>query len=439
MPAIVQSLEGYATVQYQLVVGHKQTLTFNAEVVTFVDAEIKDDVYGIGTGLHTFRTLDPAFLESVKQAMSSADPVMDFRLGFGSPQQTYWLPWQRHIIVKYYAKFEGIATAAGHLLVFQTANNLVRLERSNKVVSRKGAISEIVKAIAEENKMESVVEPTEGKFMLYQSFVDDTRFILDRLLPRAINTKGRGGYYFFIRDNVIHFHTPDYQSTARQMNYYDVFGTELAIHDDSQDPALWDSGLAGIRVIAHDPYTGQTQEVASKPDKALRLADSIYQFSSVNNGQWNIPYHLSFNPPSETDAIAQYRYQTARQHTFRCVTTLSKTISVRHGDLLNLIVTQQSDRASSYGGYYYVTTAAHVVKKQAVSSMYTLERGELRGQDQSFSTQDAQKQLVADTKAPGQDPNILEVQSSEVTKGAGKQSSATTFTVVADANTGKPL
>lgn len=433
MAQIVQSGEGYASVEYQLIVAGK-TLSFNSQVVTFVDAEIKDSVYNPSTGLHTFRTLDPAFLESVKEAMTNADPVMEFRVGFGSPKQTYWLPWQKHIILNYFAKFEGIADSSGHLLVFATSNDLVRLERANKVLARKGTVAEIVKAIATENKLDSVVEATDGKFMLYQCFIDDTRFIRQRCLPRAITTKGRGGFLFFIRDNVLHFHTPDYQTSVRQMNYYDVFGTSLTLQDTSQDPRNWDNGVAGLRMIAQDPYTAETQEIESKPDNALRLADSIYQYGNVNNGQWNMPYHLSFNPIVEVRALAQYQYALARQQVFRCSVSVDKTIMIRHGDLLNLSVTQQNQKASSHSGYYYVTGVGHIIKKEAVNSTYMLERGEFRGQSQNLSVQAADQQIVQDTKAPGQDPNIIEAQSSELTKGAGKQSSARTFTVVADAN-----
>lgn len=438
MPEIIQSREGYATVEYKLVLSGKRTIDFDPTRVTFVDAELQNDIYTKGFGLHTFRTLDPLFLDSVKVAMSNADPLMEFRLGFGSPTNTFWLPWQRHIITKYSARYEGIATAAGHFLVFGTADSLIRYERANKVVARKGTIAEIVKAIADENGLESVIEPTDGKFLLYQAFLDDTRFLRHRCLPRAINKNGRGGYYLFIRDNVLHFHTPDYQSNVRQMNYYDVFGTELTINDCSQEPELWDSGVAGMRVIGHDPYTGQTQEISSVPDNAMRLSDYIYQFGNVYNGAWNMPYHLSANPPVEVSALAQHGYQRARQQIFRTSITLDKTIAIRHGDLLNIGIVQQNSGASSHSGYYLVTGTAHMVKKQAVTSVYTLERGEFRGSVQSLSAQNTQNQLTPEAKAPGQFPNILEVQSSEATKGAGKQSSAKTYAVVADVN-GNPL
>lgn len=439
MPQVIQPREGYASVEYKLILGDKKTINFDPARVTFENAEIKEDVYSHAQCLHTFTTIDPQFLDAVKVAMSSANPLLEFRIGFGTPTDNYWLPWQRHIITKYIARYEGIGTAAGHMLVFQTADALVRYERSNKVAAHKGTITEIVKAVADANAIPSVIEPTDGKFLLYQSFQDDTRFVRHRCLPRAINRHGRGGFYFFIRDNVLHFHTPDYQTNVWQMNYYDVFGTELSVTDLSQDPLLWDRGVAGARVIAHDPYTGQTQEVLSQPDKAMRLSDYIYQFSDVNNAEWNIPFHLSINPPVEVTAMAQCLYQRTRQQVFQTGIKLDKTIVIRHGDFLNLSIAQQNNQASSHSGYYLVTSVFHMVKKQSVTTSYTLERGEFRGSTQSLSAQNARDQLLPESKAPGEFPNILEVQSSELTKGAGKQSSAKTYTVVADANTGKTV
>src|SRR5574337_60555 len=245
MAQTTQPTEGYARIEYKITLDQKRVLTFDPNVVTFVDAEIKDDVYGVGTGLHTFRALDPQFVENLRQVMANANPLLEFRIGFGSDPAFYWLPWQKHIIVTPQSKFEGIGNAAGHLIVLSSANNLVRMERSNKVLARKGLISEIIATIAQENSLDAVIEPTDGKFILYQSFLDDTRFIRQRCLARAITVKGRSGFYFYIRDNVLHFHTPDYQGNVLDLNYYNVFGTELLVHDASQDPILWDSGVAG--------------------------------------------------------------------------------------------------------------------------------------------------------------------------------------------------
>lgn len=431
----VQPTEGQATLQYQVILSGKRTLVFDEGRVAIEEAELHDSVYGEGRGIHIFSTQDPAFIEALREAMSDADPVLEFRLGYGA-QAKYWLPWQQHTIVKYSANFEGIGNSAGHRIVLVTANALTRVARISKVRAHSGLISDIVKAIATENKLEMVVEPTDGQFLLYQSFCDDVDFVDNRLLPRAINAKGRGGFYFYIRDNILHFHSPDYQTSAKELNYYNTFGTGLNVSDLSQDPSLWDNGIAGIDVTEYNPETGRTRLVKNDPNRSLRLADSLYQFSNIKGGQLNVHRHRSFNPPVESSALAQFKYQRTRQQVFRTSVNTSKLIGIRHGDLLNLIVEQQAAKASSHGGMYYVAATTHMIKKQAVTSAYTLERGEIKGQDQSVSTQNAQQQLVPLSKAPGDTPNIAEIQGSDITRGAGKQSSARTFTVVADANKG---
>ena len=438
MSASVQPTEGTATVQYKLVLAQNRTITFDQSKLSSFDAELKDDVYGNGTGLHTFQTSDPSFVEALRQAMSDANPKLEFRLGFGSPNGMYWLPWQQHLVVRYSAIANGVGNSAGHLVVIVTANSLARMARSARVAAYRGTIADIVNKIAANNNLDTVVQPTDGPFMLYQCLADDAAFIRQRLLPRAISTSGRGGFYCYIRDNVLHFHMPDYQATVSHLDYYGSFGTQVETQDRSEDALLWDAGVAGARVISYDPLTGKTRGVPSDPDSALRLADTLYQFQNVANGQRNIPQHRSFNPPVEDAALAQSAYQWARQRIFVCDIHLEKTISIRHGDLLNLSLVQQVTKASSYSGYYFVTSATHIVKKSAVHSVYTLSRGELRGQDQSLSTQSAQQLLLPASKAPGVFPNLLETQSSELTKGAGNYSSAKTYTTLADANTGNP-
>lgn len=425
--------------QYQLVLPDKRTLTFDPTQVTFHSAEYTDTVYGDGLGMHTFSTQNPDFLDRVRQVMSTGSPLMEFRLGYGSPNNMFWLPWQRHLICSYAANFVGIAPASGHLLVFNTKHQFAKIERSIKVVARQGTISEIVRRIADENQLEAVIESTEGRFLLLQTYMDDITFIMERLLPRALTAKGRGGFFCFIRDNVLHFHTPDYQSSVQQLNYYDTFGTALNLVDVSQTERAWDAGVAGTCVIAHDALTGQSKETKSRPDNALRLADTIYAYESVSNGQLSLPYHHSSNPMAEVTALAQHSYQRARLSALQCTFSVDKLINIRHGNLLNLVLTQQSSKASSHSGFYYVIGACHVIKKQAVNSTYTLYRGELRGTDQSLTVQRAQQQLIPETKAPGQDPCLPSVNSSERTRGAGNRTSATSYLTVADAQTGLPL
>jgi len=436
MAAPLQPGEGFAQVQYQMALPQQQFQTFDPEQVSLVEANLRDDVFGDGSCIHVFQSNNVAYLTMLQNAMSNGNPLLMFRLGFGPATGMYWLPWQQHIVTRHYAKFQGIGDTAGHLLVVHSSNSLVRIRRTQRVLSRKGLISDMVSAIAQANGLKAVVEPTDGKYLLMQAFTDDTTFLLKRLLPRAINQQGRGGYFCFILDNVLHFHTPDYQASVKKMDFYGSYGSSLEANDYSEDSALWDAGIAGARVVAADPYTGDSKEFLSDPAKAVKLAHSIYQFDNVDNGQRNQAYHLGQNPVSELNALAQFRYQHARLQTFRSVMVLQKTINIRHGDLLGLAVTQEGNRTSEYSGYYYVTSAAHTVKKSLVTSVYTLNRGETELKQTGLATQNSQDQLVSQNNAPGVTPNIISLQSSALTKGSGNTTSATTLLAVADAQTG---
>lgn len=435
MATIIEPTEGTAQVQYQIALSKQKYLNFEPESVSFIEASIQDSVFGRNWAEHTFRSADPAFISGLKNAMTNADPVLLFRLGFGGTNPL-WLPWQRHLITDYYSKAQGISDTAGHLIVLKSDSQLTRMRRSNRVLCRKGTISSIVAAIATSNGLESVIEATDGEFSFIQNFIDDTRFIGERLLRRAINKQGKGGYFFFIKDNVLHFHTLDYQGSVKQIDYYTAFSSAFESSDLSQDPRLWDEGISGTRVVVHDPYTGQSKEIISDPAKAVKLADAIYQYSKVENGDWNVPCHLNTNPLTEAYAISQAHYQHARMGTFKTAITLQKTILIRHGDLLNIVLDQQNHRSSDNAGYHYVVATAHTVKKGQVISVYTLQRGETQAQRGTLTTQTANLQLTPETKAPGITPNIIELQSSMKTKGAGNETSATNFVSVADAQTG---
>ena len=431
-----QTQQGDAHVDYQILLPESKYLTFDSQRVSFVEATLHDDVHSNCRATHVFLTADPDFLTTLKAAMTNADPVLSFRIGFGTAQNTYWLPWQTHLITLSYAKFEGIGNAAGHRLVIHSENTLTRLRRSKRVLTRKGTLSAMAAAIAQAAGMESVVEETDGSFMLVQSFTDDVTFLLQRVLPRAVNKNGNAGYLCFVRDNVLHFHTMDYQTTAKQVDYYSDLGVDFEASDLSQSPALWQSGISGVNVIAQDPATGDAKQVPSDPTKVTKLADGIYSFANVAGGNANLLYHLGYNPVVELNALAQSAYQRSRRQTFKSLLTLQKIISIRHGDLLNVSVAQQDYKSSTAAGSYLVTATLYSIHKGQVISVYTLERGETQPQRGVTSVQSSENQLTPVTEAPGHSPNLASVQSSEQTRGAGDAGSASTFTTVSDPQTG---
>lgn len=425
-----------AHVQYRIELPQQRYLDFDPKRVMFLEATIHDDVLGSGKSSHVFSTSDVNFLARVKSAMSGADPVLSFRIGFGAAQSATWLPWQSHIITDHYAKFEGRGNTAGHVLVINSDNNLVRMRRANRVTVRKGRISAMVESIAADHGLKAVVEPTKGDFSFIQNFTDDVRFIQERIMPRALNDAGRGGYFLFIKDNILHFHTADYQSSVYNLDYYNTTSISLEAADQSQNAELWDIGMAGITMVVHDPYSGSSAELKADPSAYLRLADSAYKFDAIKGGAWNVPYHLGSNPKTEVNAMAQSAYQKARMQAFKTMVVLKQTGEIRHGDILNLVASQQGSRDSDYAGLYYISGVTTSIKKGDLTSVLLLKRGETQSTEGALSTQDATKQLVPESKAAGVLPNLKEVNSSQLTKGAGNRASARIYSTVADAQKG---
>lgn len=433
--AAAQTQVGTAQVDYRLTLPDSTYLTFDPTKVSFNEAQVLDNINGQSSATHVLVTSDPNFLAALKSAMVGADPILNFRVGFGTAQNMFWLPWQQHLITDSYAKFESMGKGAGHLIIIHSENNFARISRSTRVVTRKGAISDMVIAIATDAGLDFVVEPTNGQFMLIQSFTDDTDFLFNRLVPRAVNASSIGDYLCFIKDNVLHFHTMGYQTTVGVADYYSGVGCSFIAQDLSELPAAWNNGIAGVNVIMQDPITGTSREVASNPANVYKLAQSIYNFDSVKSGSANFRYHLGYNPVLELSALAQSAYAKARRQTFKSTMTLDKIISIRHGDLINALVNQQGSTSSDTTGFYLVTGTFYHVKKGEVISVYTLERGETAPQRGSVSVQNNENQLVPVSDAPGQSPSLLAAQSSQITKGAGQTNSNSSYSPVLDPNT----
>ena len=434
MAASIEQVDGQAVVNFELTLPQQPVLPLTPALVTYVESHLMEDVYGKKEYRHTFSTLLPDFVNDVlRTAMTSGTPAFRFRLGLGQPRQTIWLPWQNHYIVHYGAILQGISKAGGHRLEITTSDALYIISRAKKTIARKGSISSMIQTIAAENNLDVVVEPTNGEYLYIQSYEDDASFITQRLLRRAINAKGRGNYVFFILDNVLHFHSPDYQTSVKELQYFQQPGGQLIQLDRSQQ--LWKEGVSGTHLVVYDPLTGETKDILNDPNKSLRFAKGLYQLNSVTGGRRRIMYHLSANRPEEAIALAQNTYENARMNTFEVNVDFDKNISIRTGDIVNLVVNQQSEKTSSWSGLYFVTGTVYTVLNNAVTMKLILRRGEIQPNLNNVSVQAADRQLVPQTEAPGQDINVGEAKSSPLTKGAGSQSSSSLFSTVANPNT----
>lgn len=430
-------MEGRTTVELELKLPNSKVIPFSQINVIHVSSTLKESIFGPAENVTMVKAPSTDFVDNLLRfAFSEGTPKLRFRLGIGLPGDTFYLPWQEHIITDYAAELEGLGDAAGHYVRIVTNDHLFTASRITKVVSRRGKISDIVLKIAKEQGItNTVIESTLGEGLYIQSYIDDIAFIRARLLPRAVNAKGRGNYHLFIQDNVLHFHTPDYQATIKELVFYQNNSINLMQIDQSE--LLLETGASGVRIIAYDPYTGQISEVASKPAQVLRLGNVTHNLFRLKGSELNIPYHLSSNPPQEAEYIAQNAYDVAHSAMFGLKLDMNKTLFLRANDVLRITISPSSRRNSVWSGTYLVMAANHDVDKGTLKSSFTVKRGEFltaRNSSTNFLVR-GQNVVQDELTAPGQDLNVKETQSSTLTKGSGQSVSTSVFVTAKDPGT----
>lgn len=369
--------------------------------------------------------------QHLRRAMETGNPKVRSRIGVGDAgDEILWLPWQSHVIKEPSALFQGLGDQSGHNVSLETADPLWAMRRLSKTASRKGLISKMVAEIAAENGMDSVVEPTAGEYLFIQSYQDDVSFIRNRLLDRAVSEDGHGNFLFYVKDNALHFHTPDYQADTRDYSYLGQ-ASDLIAHVDSSQNAFMTGG-SGTLMVAVDPFTGQSRELSSRPDQALTLGNTLPDYSAVGLPLTELRYHLGANNPSEAAIIGQNVYERERMKTYTITLHAHRTLGLRVNDFVNLTIDPKGHRASPWSGVWLLTSLAHTVSKGALTSEFTLQRGELQTSRGDFTALAGQGvDVVSDSSvAPGRTVNVKEVSVSRLIKGAA----GSTLTEVQDPN-----
>lgn len=432
MATALDTTSGIAVCQFEIKLP-SPTAANLTDLIAYKTSTLIEDVRGTAVYLHRFSTRSTAVVDNMlRTAMSTGTPRMRFRIGVGTPTQMVWLPWQDHVIRFYSGILESSGDGAGHHLELETADDLFLLSRINKTTVRRGTISDMVATIAKENKLEAVIEKTLGEYSFIQSYIDDTYMLFKRLRPRATNDKGRGNYVCYIKDGVLHFHSPDYQAEIKDLNYFSTPYVSLAQVDHSQ--RLWDEGVSGTNLVLYDPYTAEVRTIISDPDKALRLSNSVYDLASVKGAEQNLFYNLSLNRPEEALALSQNTYELARSKTFEIVATFSRLVSLRNGDIIRLIISPSDQSASPWSGYYVLAKTVTKVEDGSVHVVCSLQRGEIQQMQAQVTVQAPSQQLTPVTQAPGHDLNLRAAQDSHLTRATGNRTSTSVYATLVDAN-----
>lgn len=365
---------------------------------------------------HILTTHNSDFVNRLMKSVSmSANPLILVRHGIGGPDGAVrWYPWQDHLIRSFQAVPLGLGNQAGNLVRLSTVDALGRIDRHKKTVARSGTISSIVQQIAEENGFtDTVIEETTGTFSLIQN-MSDTEFLISRLVKRAQNTKGRGNYACWVLDGVLHFHSADYESTLKEINFFQQSsGYDFEAVDSAQDRVLRGSGRT--RTVAYDMVEGKIQSYNSDASKALRFGDTYPDFNELENIEFEMNLHVGLNQMAELEAIGQNVYEYERSRMFMVDLVTGKTPNVQVGDILNLVIDPTRAKVSPWSGYYHVVGVKHLFQKGDMTSRFTLARGELTSRVEVFS--DLQDQVIAKQfAAEGEPLNAAAIAASKRTK-----------------------
>lgn len=428
--------EGQTFVEVELRLPNNKIIPFSQVNIAHVRSDIVESLTAGSTHRLTVRALTTDCVDNlIRFAQSQGTPRIRYRVGIGVPGNQTFLPWQEFILWRVGASLEGIGQSAGHFTVLELCDPLRTLSRATRTASRRGKISDIIARIAKGNGFNTtVIEPTVGDGKWIQSFEDDTSFIRDRLVKRAVNSSGRGAYNFYVQDNVLHFHTPDYHASVKDLVYYDSGKMSITQLDESQD-AL-EIGASGVVITSYDPYTSEIKEVASDATKVLRFGNVIHGLDKVNGAQLNPVFHLSNNAPEEVQAMAQAMYETGRMNSLGLKIGLSRSLTYRVSDIVRVVISPQSAKLTPWSGTYLVTDAVYLIEGGALETTLVVRRGEFQTTTNTQTSLSVQGEniVITDNEAPGQDLNLKSIESSTLTHGAGSQTEASNFVRTQDRN-----
>jgi hypothetical protein len=419
--------DGIAMVQMEIRVSDTDTIPLTGTEVILQRAEVNESCDQYTTAAFHIQSATRDYVDKLlSKAQSAKTPRMRWRIGIGTPEgAAEWMPWQEHIIRRSAHAIEGLGTSTGYMTILYTADLLWEIDRINRVMARKGKISEIVQQIADFHSLPYVVEPTVTTGLYYQSYTSDYEFVRDRMVPRAINDKKRGNYQFFLRDGTLHFHTIDYQADLKTFVYYGSPGYNLSMMDNTQEAI--DAGAAGVRVVFNDPYTGESGSILASPDNTLILGNTSPDLVKLSGAEKNILVTLGTNREIDPTSLATNTFEAAKSGVYSLSLQVPKTIFFRANDLCNIIIQPDSGQVPPTSGTYQVHTIKHIVDNSSIESEVLLRRGEFLTKDSTHTELVHAGEAVLQPKqsAPGQSPNFKSVATSAITKGTGKQMSRT--------------
>jgi hypothetical protein len=333
---------------------------------------------------HTFQVKDRSYLDNVVYPiLSNIGGIISFRFGIQAGNQTSpadsWRPWEDHVLLYYNAEIMPDSTS-GMVITIKTADRLWLLCQRRDLRIHRGNISELAGQIWALNQgLASVIEPTANagtgnNSTYYQSNSSDYEFITKVLLPRAVNAQGVAGYRLYTKDNVLHFHTQNYQTQTNPVIAY-AQGSPGINHLVIEDRSIENSPLGSsmVTTLISDPLLGVDQAIKSSADRLLKFGNNRITTKSTDV----LIGHVGPNSLADEVNLNQSTY------TYLSSTTLSGHIDIasnvtglRVGDIITLNVAD-AGAVKLDTGNWYVAKAVHTIRSSSLSSTFKFTRGEI--------------------------------------------------------------
>ena len=308
------------------------------------------------------------------------------RYGVVNGGQSVYSAWEKHIIIfcdqtPTTSLSPGSTGVTSYRVMITTVDMLYFLDVGDRVIVRKGSPSDIVASIAQGASLETDIEATQNsQYTLYQVGQTDYAFIIDRLIPRALNPRGYGDYKIFITNNKLRFATLDYNiSKIVPVVYTSALGPTFCFDFRFVDQT-WKQiakGAAGITSAVGSPLVSGKVDIATNdPNSTIRFADKTIQPTPASEFNKLMGRHKGDNPITEIQAQAQNAYSKARNQ--QC--TAEFKISQNPFLTLAAIIDIQARTTFDYAGRYVICKAKHVFESGVFTSTYHGMRDSITGQ-----------------------------------------------------------
>ena len=247
-------------------------------------------------------------------------------------------------------------------------------------------ISDIVEEIAKRNKWEYLIEPTKVRSgeAIIQNNVPDTHFMTQELQKLAVNEKGQSGYRVFLdRNNVLHFHTPDFVAHNKR-EVYRTYNFARDIDGEVLEFAPEDKTVMMATVGGYDANFECADQRKKRPvviegrakDKAKDNIIGGGKIWPVHDGkEFNRWITRPFKSPEELEAYAKYRQTWFAQMTFDATLRILGDPHIRPMDYVVVnVLKKNGEPHKRWSGKYRVNELEHEITSGSFTTTCSLTR-----------------------------------------------------------------